>query len=1086
MLTRIFGLHGSGKTAKIYEYLEKCIAEKRQSFLVVPEQNALAAERELIDKLGNPANMYVEVINFKRLCNRVFREVGGVASRVPDKITKQLAMCQALSQVKDNLAEYSRLAEYPDFAEKMLSCVERMHANRVSSEKIDGSLSTIRSQCSEILANKMHDISLASNAYSAYIENKLDFPGDLLDKLYETLCEFDFFAGKTVFFDSFYGYTAQELAIIEKIIADADDVYMTFLCKNDSAVGLKSEEFKRGTTASFACRSFAEKHAKKIFDLHLEENVKHSSPALAAIAESFSLSALSGSHEPYSSDGIAVISCENVYDECENSVKIVSELIRHGALPREIAICAASPEEYVGILDAEFEKAGIPFSFDNGETLSTSAVAGLVSSAFEVAFSWSLQSIAEYIKTGLSGLDDVHADELELYMRTWNISGKKYFCDTWYMNPDGFTESEPDTKKLAEINASKELVLSCLLPFSESIASAKTAGEIARAVYTLIKDTTSALGERATNDTELEQNLDLLYRTLDSFYETLGDEKMTAERFADLFRTAIKSVKSGKLPELIDQVRFSNVSLMRPDGVKYVLLLGANDKVFPSSPDRSDFFRDSERKQLQSLGIDIAETDEEKTYDELFLAYTALCSATDKAFVLYRRYDLKGDVSYKSIIISILEKMFGEKATEYTPGSTAVDYAVSDEALFEYYLTQKASSEKTALREYFLSNADYRERILSAERADETATPLSDDTRSLLFGENMTSSYSRIEKYRECPFKYFCTYTLKLTPEPKAELGSIEIGNTVHKILEELIPEFVRRQNDGGDLSDEYVKSAVKQKLDEMLSRFASGNPEAVTRRFEYMFSRLAKSVNALCLEVVKELKQSEFVPTDFELRLAFDGDVPPVTSKLSDGRRLSVVGAIDRVDVYKSRKTGESWVRITDYKTGSKEFRIEDAKEGFNLQMLLYLYALTANETPKYGKLKPAGVIYRIVTPPDKKEDSFGKASSPDYAETEIGGGVSGIVVDDEDTLHAMEASFDKKARFIPVSVSRGELKGAVSLDSLVTLLEDAVKKATELAEGISLGNKCQEPFIDSRRNACNYCDYKEICRSDRSDKSR
>jgi primosomal protein N' len=46
-LTRIFGLHGSGKSTKIYEYLEECVRAGKQAFLIVPEQNAVAAERLL-------------------------------------------------------------------------------------------------------------------------------------------------------------------------------------------------------------------------------------------------------------------------------------------------------------------------------------------------------------------------------------------------------------------------------------------------------------------------------------------------------------------------------------------------------------------------------------------------------------------------------------------------------------------------------------------------------------------------------------------------------------------------------------------------------------------------------------------------------------------------------------------------------------------------------------------------------------------------------------------------------------------------------------------------------------------------------
>ena len=158
MLTRIFGLHGTGKTTKIYDYLEKCIKEKKQSFLVVPEQYALSAERTLIEKLGNPANMYVEVINFKRMCNRVFRECGGVVSKTPDTVTKQLAMSHVLEQISATLKEYAHVAVDAEFAPGMLSVIEQMTMARIYPSDIEKILPSVEN---ENLKNKLHDISLA-------------------------------------------------------------------------------------------------------------------------------------------------------------------------------------------------------------------------------------------------------------------------------------------------------------------------------------------------------------------------------------------------------------------------------------------------------------------------------------------------------------------------------------------------------------------------------------------------------------------------------------------------------------------------------------------------------------------------------------------------------------------------------------------------------------------------------------------------------------------------------------------------------------------------------------------------------------
>ena len=72
--------------------------------------------------------------------------------------------------------------------------------------------------------------------------------------------------------------------------------------------------------------------------------------------------------------------------------------------------------------------------------------------------------------------------------------------------------------------------------------------------------------------------------------------------------------------------------------------------------------------------------------------------------------------------------------------------------------------------------------------------------------------------------------------------------------------------------------------------------------------------------------------------------------------------GKIDRVDLF--REDGQLYVRVIDYKTGKKEFRLSDLLCGLNMQMLLYLAALAENGEERYGApLLPAGVLYMPST---------------------------------------------------------------------------------------------------------------------------
>lgn len=1068
MLNRIFGLHGCGKTSFIYEKIRECINNEKQAFLIVPEQQAVLAERTLIDMFGNPANMYVEVINFKRLCNRVFRESGGIVDKIPDTSACQMAMSYALSSVADNLCEYSALAGDADFALKMLGTINRMHLGCITPEMLEEIIPELKNRGLHSLCGKINDIILAFRAYSAYTEQALDFPGDLLDKLYETLCSYDFFSGKTVFIDSFYGFTAQELRIIEKITASAEDVYITYLCKGEDH---DDKCFARGTDAAKACLKTAYKLGIPVKDTILSQNTKHvQNPAVNKIASSFSLSSLSQKETEEAAQGVEIYSCENIYEEAQFACTKVMSLMLEGVKPGEILVCARELSEYEGILDAAFENAGIPFSFDHKTDLSLTPVAALVSAAFEIYFNWSLAAFAAYIKTGLSGLSDTQADELEIYMRTWNINGKKYFHEQWYMNPDGLTTDEPDLEKLSSLNTSKDMLLSCLDGFCDALDEAKTASDIARAVYVLVNDVLKISADNNTANPENEQYFDLLYRVLDGVFDTIGNELFTPRRFYELFKSVIKNMSSGKIPELTNQVRFSPVTLMRSDGIKHVILLGVNDGVFPVSKKSGEMLKENEIKLLCSLGVELEKSADDAAYDEIFLAYTALCSASESVCVSYRRTSTSSEIMYPSIIVNILLSMFGIKEKIYNK-SDVLKYVVSDEILFENYLTMSKGTERETLRTYFMDKPVYKNRIVASEKTDASFDKLSEQNLGVLYGKEIVSSYSRLEKYRSCPFSYFCRYTLKLLPEPTSELGSIEIGNVVHKILEELIPVFTKKAHDG-NLAEEDVEKEVKAKLNEKLNVLSSGKI-ALTKRFEYLFSRLEGSLTSLCIELIREFKVSKFVPVDFELPISLSGEIKPAKIELENGKTLSVVGQIDRVDLFHDEKTGLNWVRITDYKTGSKKFNLEDIRLGFNLQMLLYLYTLTTSESEKYGKLYPAGVMYRMVSRPEGKAE-LGKAGGADFEEPDETGEISGVAVTEPEVLFAMDSSGTGK--YVPVKLN-GKDENAMTLDELGALLEESVVIAGNLANEMASGNKRAEPCKDNSHDPCTYCEYASIC---------
>ena len=90
------------------------------------------------------------------------------------------------------------------------------------------------------------------------------------------------------------------------------------------------------------------------------------------------------------------------------------------------------------------------------------------------------------------------------------------------------------------------------------------------------------------------------------------------------------------------------------------------------------------------------------------------------------------------------------------------------------------------------------------------------------------------------------------------------------------------------------------------------------------------------------EFAESDFEAKAFELPIDVDGAVHSKVIPLQDGGSLRIRGSVDRVDVLE--QDGQQFVRVVDYKSGAKAFRLADIVNGLNLQMFLYLFNVCAD----------------------------------------------------------------------------------------------------------------------------------------------
>ena len=167
--------------------------------------------------------------------------------------------------------------------------------------------------------------------------------------------------------------------------------------------------------------------------------------------------------------------------------------------------------------------------------------------------------------------------------------------------------------------------------------------------------------------------------------------------------------------------------------------------------------------------------------------------------------------------------------------------------------------------------------------------------------------------------------------------------------------------------------------------------------------------------------------------------------------------------------------VRIIDYKTGKKKFSLSDVWYCRNLQMLMYLFAISDSAAKLYGVPGvPAGIIYLPA-----REETLRFDRKPDDSEKEKlrlrGKRRSGLVLADPAVIHAWENGGEQV--YLPVKTYSSDPQ--VSRDQMSLLREHVRKSVERMADELISGAIEPNPeYVSETSNACVYCPYRKICR--------
>ena len=804
-----------------------------------------------------------------------------------------------------------------------------------------------------------------------------------------------------------------------------------------------------------------------------------------------------------------VTPCTDAYEECRYVTRSIRALQRQGYRCRDMAVVMRNPADYEGILDQMLSAEGIAYFMDKRQDLLCEPLVAYVRSALRIAVAgFRTEELLRLLKTDLWGLSPVEIAQLENYVYTWRIDGKRWEQE-WTENPAGMDRAmgKRDQALLAQLNAHRGALVASLSGLRQSLRGVVTGRQFATAVYRWLADQKD-LPKRIAGQVAVLEDLaqpvladhaarlwDQIMGILDRFAVALDDQRLPVSRLEDLFTMLCRMVDMGSIPQGLDAVTVGGVDRIRYNAPRVVFVLGANEGVLPAYPQGDGLLTEEERRHLKDRGLQLAEDVLTQCVEERYYAYMAVTAPSEKLCITYQTATETGPSPLVTMIKRILPNLIEGQAVQADGG----DLESVDEMFRRLALGySQPTSVIATLKEVVSHDPEYRRRLAAVERSAASHPLFSlgdEEVARQLFGTDMCLSATQTDTFYKCRFKYFCQYGLRVSPRQVAKLDGRIFGTLVHYAMETLLPRYCEK----GGLVDQLrqqetaltpdaglmarLHTDVRQMLEDYVCRMMGGFAEK-EGRFLYQFDLAVRASCNVMWHTLVELQQSRFTPVDFELGIhpAEDTDSEGILSvrlPMKEGS-IQVRGKVDRVDLF-VRADGTAYVRVIDYKSGNVTFELSQLTAGQSTQMLMYLYILCDNSQrylPDGGQVCPGGVLYHPVADLAVDHDSKNKEQSRLRLMK-----MDGMILADPSVVLAMERETEEN--FIPATLDpEGNPKGNVATQEQFDLLRGVIEKLlVQMGEGLLAGDIAAIPTQSGQHSACDYCDYKAVCGRDPED---
>lgn len=301
-----------------------------------------------------------------------------------------------------------------------------------------------------------------------------------------------------------------------------------------------------------------------------------------------------------------------------------------------------------------------------------------------------------------------------------------------------------------------------------------------------------------------------------------------------------------------------------------------------------------------------------------------------------------------------------------------------------------------------------------------------------LLDNNLTLSYSNINTYYKCPFKFYMSDVLHI--KEYQSLFEAFVGSLFHHCLELCL------SNDSN--------------IDQVYDSYIEENYKNPTNKEKYFLSILKDEIKAIIPLIREQHTHSKANKESNETMIVHD----------CDGLiKYRLKGIVDKIFFY------EDEAIIIDYKTNNSTIDLNKMEFGMDIQLPIYLYLLNI----KKPNIKIVGLYLQHILTNNKKMDA--KLSEEELRKKNLR--LCGLTLDD--SIKDFDDTYESSTIIESLKVKDGKITGKNVLSEedsrkLTNLIEDLINNCLN---NVVNGNFIVNPLILDKKSSCDYCEYKDVC---------